>query len=139
MSAPVSRQLADKAYVRHLALHKRFTALVLPGQNKLPPVKAGQQEELTLICNRIGISTHPVADQEWIKADSQQHAYAWKPVPLQVGKVPDVSGMTLRDALFLLGNQGLKVKKVGIGRVQKQSLEPGSPIQKGSTIILTLS
>ncbi|RDC62238.1 penicillin-binding protein [Adhaeribacter pallidiroseus] len=139
VAAPVFRELADKAYVRDLAIHKPFAALIIPDKRVLPPVKAGQQEELTLICNRIGISSHPVADQEWIKADSQTHSYAWKPVPLQVGRVPDVSGMTLRDALFLLGNQGLKVKKVGIGRVQKQSLEPGSPIQKGSVITLTLS
>ncbi len=80
-----------------------------------------------------------MADIEWIKADSQNRAYTWKPVPLQVGRVPDVSGMTLRDALYLLGNQGLKVRKVGLGRVQKQSIDPGTPIQKGSVITLTLS
>jgi cell division protein FtsI (penicillin-binding protein 3) len=139
VAAPVFRELADKAYVRDLAIHKPFAALVMPDKNTLPPVKAGQQEELTLICNRIGISSHPVAHIEWIKADSQNRAYTWKPVPLQVGRVPDVSGMTLRDALYLLGNQGLKVRKVGLGRVEKQSLEPGTPIQKGSVITLTLS
>jgi cell division protein FtsI (penicillin-binding protein 3) len=46
--------------------------------------------------------------------------------------------MTLRDALFVLGNQGIKVRSEGVGRVQAQSLEPGSPIQKGSVITLTL-
>ena len=52
--------------------------------------------------------------------------------------MPDVTGMTLRDALFVLGNQGIKVLSQGMGRVQAQSLEPGAPIKKGSVITLTL-
>jgi cell division protein FtsI (penicillin-binding protein 3) len=94
---------------------------------------------LTLISNKFGVSTHSVAEEEWVKADSQGQALVWKPNKLMVGRVPDVAGMTLRDALFVLGNQGLKVQTLGTGRVQKQSLEPGSPIKKGSIIIITLS
>jgi cell division protein FtsI (penicillin-binding protein 3) len=47
--------------------------------------------------------------------------------------------MTLRDALFVLGNQGVKVRSMGTGRVKAQSLQAGLPIQKGTIITLTLS
>jgi len=139
VAAPVFRELADKAYARDLSLHKPLATRVVIDRQKLPPVKAGSQEELTLISNKIGISSHALSDEEWVKADSQNQSVVWKPNKLMVGRVPDVGGMTLRDALFVLGNQGLKVRTEGIGRVQKQSLEAGTPIKKGTIIILTLS
>ncbi|MDB5261394.1 MAG: cell division protein [Adhaeribacter sp.] len=139
VAAPVFRELADKAYARDLTLHKPLATRVVTDRQKLPPVKAGNQEELTLITNKLGVSTQALAEEEWVKADSQGQVLAWKPNKLTVGRVPDVAGMTLRDALFVLGNQGLKVKTEGTGRVQKQSLAAGSPIKKGSIIIITLS
>ncbi|MGV3504124.1 MAG: penicillin-binding protein [Adhaeribacter sp.] len=138
VAAPVFRELADKAFARSLSLHKPLAARLDPNRSKLPPVKAGSQEELTLVCNRLGISAHPLGDEEWIKVDSQDRALIWKPNRLRAGRVPNVTGMTLRDALFVLGNQGIKVISQGVGRVGSQSLEPGSPIQKGSVITLTL-
>ncbi|WP_026463780.1 penicillin-binding protein [Adhaeribacter aquaticus] len=139
VAAPVFRELADKAYARDLALHEPLVAKMPADRAKLPFVQAGYQEELTLICNKLGISTHSLAEEEWIKADSQNKALVWKPNPLKAGMVPDVSGMTLRDALYILGNQGLKVRIVGVGRVKDQSIEAGQPAKKGSTITITLS
>jgi cell division protein FtsI (penicillin-binding protein 3) len=52
--------------------------------------------------------------------------------------VPNVTGMTLRDALFLLENKGMQVEFKGKGRVTKQSEIPGKKISKGDKILLTL-
>jgi cell division protein FtsI (penicillin-binding protein 3) len=54
-------------------------------------------------------------------------------------KVPDVKGMPAMDAISLLENIGLKVKVNGVGKVKKQSIKKGTPIQKGATIFLNLS
>ena len=53
-------------------------------------------------------------------------------------KVANVKGMTVRDALFILEQQGLTVTIVGKGKVIKQSLVPGSKIIKGNTIEIIL-
>ena len=53
--------------------------------------------------------------------------------------MPDVTGMGLKDALFLLENAGIKVRFTGNGKVRKQSIAPGNKIVKGSTIYLELS
>ena len=53
--------------------------------------------------------------------------------------VPNVKGMTGMDAVALLGNLGLKVKIVGIGKVKSQSLLPGNKIDKNTLITLELS
>ena len=62
------------------------------------------------------------------------------PNPVLEGKVPDVTGLTLRDALFILGNQRLKVNVQGVGkRVQKQSLDAGTPLINVKQITIVLS
>jgi cell division protein FtsI (penicillin-binding protein 3) len=55
------------------------------------------------------------------------------------GLVPDVKGLGLKDAIYLLENQGLKVTIQGRGLVQGQSIAPGTKISKGQNIILLLS
>jgi len=53
--------------------------------------------------------------------------------------IPNVKGMPGMDAVALLENLGVKVKAVGIGKVKKQSLNPGERIDKSKTILLELS
>ena len=53
-------------------------------------------------------------------------------------KMPDLSGMGLKDALYLCEGLGLKVDVKGFGRVSGQSLAVGSPVEKGQVIELSL-
>jgi cell division protein FtsI (penicillin-binding protein 3) len=57
----------------------------------------------------------------------------------QKTKIPNVKGMAGMDAVALFGNLGLKVKISGLGKVKKQSIPPGEPIGKNTTITLELS
>jgi cell division protein FtsI (penicillin-binding protein 3) len=61
-----------------------------------------------------------------------------KPVPVGKALVPDVKGMTLRDALYLLESMGAKVGVRGKGRVKQQSVAPGTELLKGTSIVLEL-
>jgi cell division protein FtsI (penicillin-binding protein 3) len=47
--------------------------------------------------------------------------------------------MTGMDAVALLGNLGLRVKIIGIGKVKNQSVLPGNRIKKNTLITLELS
>ncbi|WP_162127206.1 penicillin-binding protein [Flavobacterium phycosphaerae] len=53
--------------------------------------------------------------------------------------VPNVKGMSGMDAVALLENLKLKVKVIGVGKVKKQSVQPGEAIDKNKIIILELS
>ncbi|MBF6608926.1 MAG: transpeptidase family protein [Flavobacterium sp.] len=53
--------------------------------------------------------------------------------------VPNVKGMAGMDAVALLETLGAKVRAIGVGKVRKQSLQPGQPIDENTTIILELS
>jgi cell division protein FtsI (penicillin-binding protein 3) len=76
-----------------------------------------------------------------IPADSAvaTHAIlASDPQPVITHGVPDVKGMGLKDALYLLEGANLRVAARGSGKVRMQSLEPGSDIKKNETITLQL-
>jgi cell division protein FtsI (penicillin-binding protein 3) len=53
--------------------------------------------------------------------------------------VPDVKGMCIKDALFLLENAGLRVSVKGKGTVKSQSITAGSKAGRGQSILLEMS
>ena len=54
-------------------------------------------------------------------------------------KMPDLKGMGLKDALFLLENMNMKVVAKGKGKVSAQSIEPGSLLVKNQNVRLELN
>ena len=52
--------------------------------------------------------------------------------------MPDVRGMGLKDALFLLESRNLRVRFAGEGAVVQQSIAPGSRISSGASVALVL-
>src|SRR5690606_21534759 len=55
---------------------------------------------------------------------------------LQKNVVPNVTGMGLKDAVYLLEKTGLNVRNVGSGTVINQSIPPGTKANKGQDILL---
>jgi len=53
--------------------------------------------------------------------------------------IPNVVGMAGMDAVALFENLKMKVKIIGQGKVKKQSIHPGEPLQQNKIIILELS
>ncbi len=54
-------------------------------------------------------------------------------------RVPDVKGMGLRDALFLMESQDIHVLAKGSGKVTRQSIAPGTAIGKNQKLTLELN
>jgi cell division protein FtsI (penicillin-binding protein 3) len=104
-----------------------------------PTIKAGRQEDLVRLCNELGISNHSGTEEEWTRAVKSGNAITWRKNPVVRGLVPDVTGMTFRDAVYLLEKEGLSVDHSGNGRVFSQSIKPGTKFSKGSRIYLKLS
>lgn len=52
-------------------------------------------------------------------------------------ELPDLTGMDISKALYILENQNIKVKITGSGIITKQSILPGTPIEKVQSIELT--
>lgn len=55
------------------------------------------------------------------------------------GVMPNVVGMGLKDALFILENMGLRVTFTGCGAVTEQSVTAGAKVAKGMAVTITLN
>jgi cell division protein FtsI (penicillin-binding protein 3) len=57
---------------------------------------------------------------------------------IKPGMVPNVVGMGLRDAMYLLESCGLQVRANGTGTVRRQSIPPGTRANTYSAITIEL-
>ena len=53
--------------------------------------------------------------------------------------VPNVRGMGLKDALYMLEGMTLRVVSKGRGKVINQVPEPGTPFQKNQQVLIELN
>jgi cell division protein FtsI (penicillin-binding protein 3) len=139
VAAPVFKEIADKIYALEVDLHPIERIQGYVAQGTFPTIRAGHHDDLKYLCNELGISNHSIGDEEWVTTKVVNNAVFWADNAVTLHKVPDVRGMTLRDALYVLENLGLKVNITGVGRVDEQSISPGTTLNKGQTITLKLS
>lgn len=133
VAGPVFKEIADKVYASFIVPKDS----VVKRPIELPFIKPGFGEEVALETTDLGI----LADKpgtELVSAVPEEKKIRVSPLETQKGVVPDVTGMGAGDALFLLENAGLKVRMTGMGRVTKQSLDPGLPVAGGESVDLVL-
>lgn len=74
-----------------------------------------------------------------IKKQETHYASFYSKVQKKANVMPNLKGMSGMDAVALVGNLGLKVKVIGVGKVKKQSLQAGDALVKNATVLLELS
>ena len=138
VAAPVFKEIADKIYASDAEMHKEVE-LKQNHSPRLPHRVAGHHEDLKTVFNTAGVSNHKTFESaSFVVASVNGNSIKWKDCPNKVGLMPDVHGMTLKDALYLIENEGCKVKFIGSGRVRVQSPAAQARIEKGSTVYLRL-
>jgi cell division protein FtsI (penicillin-binding protein 3) len=75
---------------------------------------------------------------EWVENNIQVKQSNLKEISSRPDQMPNLSGMSLKDAIYILENKGLRVKYTGKGKVQSQSIDRGSKIYKGLFVELKL-
>lgn len=126
VAAPVFAEVADMIYVTESQFHEVERGL-LAESTAIPTSKNGSREDLLTIYNELGISYTEDLEAPWVTVKSEDdHAELFALDLSSNDRVPNVQGMALRDALFLLENRGLSVSYTGHGIVSKQSLLKGT-------------
>lgn len=138
IAGPVFRELANKVYATDPTFHESSQGL-LTEAHRLPGAKDGAREELISLYTAFGLPYSGDNTSDWVTVTTGDSAAALTPRAIQPSHVPDVRGMGLRDALYLLENAGLQVQTKGSGTVRRQSLAPGSAINRTSSITIELS
>lgn len=142
LAAPVFRMISDKIFATGNGnWDEPLDSIARKGKVGFPARYAASGENFQRMLNSLGrtatieTSTKTIAALE---VDTNKNIFI-KPGTVYHGIVPDVKGLSLKDAVYLLENEGLKVSVQGRGTVQGQSLTPGIKISKGQLIILKLS
>jgi cell division protein FtsI (penicillin-binding protein 3) len=137
VAAPVFRELSDKLYAIRPDI-----MIPLPVDtvaSHLPFTQSGQAKDLSQAFTMLDMNSR--ADNgasPWSKPEVSGDKIVLAPSNIVKGIMPDVTGMGLKDALYLLEQQGLNVLVNGKGAVVKQSVGPGSAIYRGMPVVIEL-
>ncbi len=141
VSGTVFKEISDRIYGRYLST-KQFTATNTT--DSLPYNFYGMKNDLTAVFNFLKMPFTDSAVTGNFRKTSMKNNFSLLSTPLyssaSSGPVtPNVVGMGLKDAVYLLENSGLKVTTAGRGRVMNQSVTAGTNFNKGQTISLVLN
>lgn len=136
VSGPVFKEVADHIFASDLDMINFVNTKQSTIANKNPKAKQGYNKANNMVYNGFGIKT-TLAKLSTDDADSNS-GIAYKEIFKRRGVVPNVTGMGLKDALYVLGNSGLKPVISGSGQVTNQSILAGTTIIKGTKILIAL-
>ena len=137
VAAPVFRELSDKLYAIRPDI-----LIPLPVDSvstHLPFAQTGQMKDLAEAFSMLNMKAREENVQStWARPEASSGNIVLAPDFVSKGIMPDVCGMGLKDALYLLEQQGLNVLVNGKGTVVKQSINPGMTIYKGMPVVIEL-
>lgn len=139
VSGTVFKAIADKVYSRFIA--SRRTVPVAVNDTSLY-AGYGLEGDYRSIFSFMQLPFRDsAAGGYWRKMQMKQRVAMLRKTAdaAQTSRIPDVTGMGLKDAVYMLENSGLIVQAQGRGKVQNQSLAAGTMISKGQKISLLLN
>ncbi|MCX2484068.1 penicillin-binding protein [Pedobacter sp. MR2016-24] len=137
VAGPVFKEIADRIYASDIQMYNNVTEH-LAGNTKSPESKAGQSKAVKKVYNSLGIKTLYAAKSDYFNSIDTSNGIVYEEYSDVKGMMPNVQGMGLKDALYLLGNAGLKTRINGSGKVIAQSVPSGTRIGKGLLVQLEL-
>jgi cell division protein FtsI (penicillin-binding protein 3) len=141
VAAPVFKEVADKIFAQDLELHVPIVTQELSNTGIYPTIKGGLFDDLKYLCDVLKIPHHKGANanDDWVTSHLENKTVIWYDRKIVTGIVPNVTGLRLKDALYILENIGLHVQYRGTGRVVSQSITQGTRYNKGNYITIVLN
>lgn len=138
LAAPVFKEVASKMY--SLYVNKKQPGAIKMAADSTAFRYAGYTADVKRVYNMLGVSLQNSNNNSagWSMVTGYNYQPRQQNIQIDKNTIPDVNGMGLKDALYLLETMGLKVMVLGSGKVKSQSLQPGAVLRKGSLIKLQL-
>jgi cell division protein FtsI (penicillin-binding protein 3) len=145
VAAPIFKKISDVIYNSELSLHQPIQDKYIIDSNSFPRFANGYTPDMIKVAKHLRKDIIAQEDVEsddihkWGKMNQKNDSLLVSAIDYHKDKVPDVRGMYLKDALYLLENIDLHVRINGRGIVQSQSLPIGATVVPGDKITLNLT
>jgi cell division protein FtsI (penicillin-binding protein 3) len=140
VSGTVFKEISDRIYGRFLS-NKQFTAPAITDTAKYNFF--GMKKELVSVFGFLKMPFTDSAVNGDFRKSNMKNNFSFLNTPwsssVSASVTPNVVGMGLKDAVYLLENSGLKVTTAGRGKVVNQSIAAATNFKKGQTISLVLN
>ena len=137
LAAPVFREVATKIYAMYI--QQKAAVPVQLAVDSIGRTFAGNAADLKTVLDELNFFyKDSAAAADWNTATETAQQTVLKPAITGKAVMPDVRGMALKDALYLLESKGLSVTAKGKGKVLMQDIAPGSTLIKTGTVTLLL-
>lgn len=137
LAGPVERDIVNYIYYRDEDWHQTLT----PSREKHYParVKGGNIDHVRRVGDKFSPRVSFTDRHGWgtVRTDSL-HNVDIHTSEADRTTMPDVVGMGLKDALYMLESRGLRVTFTGKGSVRSQSIPAGRKIRAGQHVAITL-
>ena len=142
VAGPVFREISDKVYAQSFNIieedeeesNNEESSIKTPySENGYLPEINEIVQEFDIPCSDTGITS------DWVLTYNHDSIIEFRNrIISDNNTIPNVKGMGLKDALFILENKGLKVKISGYGTVRQQWPKPGTVFRKGDKVKIEL-
>ncbi|MEM6878457.1 MAG: penicillin-binding transpeptidase domain-containing protein [Bacteroidota bacterium] len=140
VAGPVFREITDNIYNSMIDIHEpinRGPRPVLYADN-LPNGSVGYQSDLETIFDFLNMEVDSTTSEPFARVRATEEALLLAPGNLEEYAHPDVRGMRLRDAVYVLENLGYTVHPEGVGRVYDQEWHRDARGRMGRDVSLRL-
>jgi len=137
VSGTVFSAIANKVYATSLQYHDAVNENAKKVKDT-PASKDGNLYDLIMVMNQLNIPYYKSTDSEWVNTFSNNAKVQFSKREIKKGVVPNVKGMTAKDAIYIIESIGMRAEINGYGTVYSQSYSAGSPAFNGGVIELML-
>ena len=107
---------------------------------KIPYTKNSYKDELKYALTYLGIDVNDdEASSDWVLTTKLDSCVKLSNRSIIDNLMPNVKGMGVKDAVYILENLNLSVELKGRGTILEQSIAPGSRITNGELVVLEMS
>ncbi|MFN9327410.1 MAG: penicillin-binding protein [Flavobacteriales bacterium] len=141
VAGPIFKEIADKIYSNRLELQQPTRLAEVTGP-RTPVSMGGHAGDIRTALQGLHVPFTQKGEGEWVSTEAGDSVVVLnhRVIPSDaLDLVPNVLGMGLKDALYVLENRGLRVRISGNGMVRRQSIPPGTRARQGTTIVIELT
>lgn len=141
VAGPVFREIADNIYNSMIEVHEPLNQGPRPVlyAEQLPNRDIGYTSELQTVLSYVNVDTEAGTEAELSQIAPSDERVRLEDAEQLSWQVPNVRGMRLRDATYVLENAGWRVRPQGVGRVVNQVVQRDAQGQSTKDMTLVLN